>query len=317
MHRVFKCSNITLSKECVSIEDNSTLPLDDELTDSDLNDCILDDIEQGSDADDEDDHIKVLDSEENDDKGEPQLYHFPTIEEKEREALLTDTKEETRKQAPQKSEHHKAKQKQQVSVGSQEMFDDMVQKAVNEASRILEQAHDKAMHDYNEVIAKGEETVAAEREKARQDGFAEGMRSQIDNVRECIRKLEASIADIEGKQETFFMQNEADVKWLATEIAAKVMCQRTAADETAIIPLVKQAVASAKNAKWLTIEVSNEAEKLLDALYNDIAKSDPERIKIEPVEAPANTCRLTTPDGYIDASLYRQIENLKQYFELQ
>ena len=340
MPKVFKQSNVTLSTDCLALEDTSIY--DDEqyfahapqnheayaLTDESAHEQMPASLHSS-----EDEALFAQEENESDDAA-PQLYRFPTLAEVESDTAqrAPEASASGAIDAPHTVKRHKPSHENthitqshtgshtahsQAHADTQALYDDMVQKAVAEASRILSEAHDKAQSDYLDLMANGEQQIEAEREKARQEGFTEGMRTQMENVRACIRALENAVAEIEGRQEVYFMEAEADLKWLALAIADKIMCARCEADETAILPLIKQAMAGVKNAKWLSIEISKDAKTLLERLQDDIAKADPERVRIETVDAPQGTCRIATPEGFIDASIYRQLENLRQYFESQ
>lgn len=313
MQKVLKQNGVVLSENCVSIED-TPIETEIELDDNTDNDIVDDDIEdeendEASEAQADDLPIIISEKQEDiEDDTQPKLYRFPTLEEKMDESALPPIN----KPIPaDKKAAHTAKHTEKKD----EMYGEMVDKAVKEASRILEEAHIKAQQDYNELMANGKASIDREKEEAKQAGYAEGMRSQIQNVRQTIEQLEMAVATIEGKQEAYLASSEQDLKWLAIEIASSIMHESLQADETKLAKLVKDAIASQRSAKWLTVEVSGATGALLEKLNEQLCDSDPDRIKLKAVQsAPEGTCIIKMPDGFIDASIYTQIENLKQYF---
>lgn len=198
------------------------------------------------------------------------------------------------------------------------LYDDMVAKSIAEASRILEDAHAKARAEYNQLVENSKAELEIAKEEAYKQGVAEGALSQVANIKACVEKLEHTVARIEGRLEEYFAACEQDTKWLALEICQKVLNERVTADQLALYPLVTAAVAKQKNAPWLTVEISSDAQELLKTLKKELEKGDDgSKITINSVQAPMGTCRMQTAEGFIDASLYRQLDNLREYFMQQ
>lgn len=193
------------------------------------------------------------------------------------------------------------------------LYEDMIQKSIQESSRILEEAHAKAQEDYNRMMEQGRISIEEDRQAAINKGISEGTRSQVANIRSCIEQLEHAVARIEGNQENYFANCDKDLKWLALEIASKILNTAIETDDAILYPLVQQALAKQKNAKWLTLEVSENAPNLIQKLNDELAKGE-NAITVTETDSPIGTCKIQTHEGFIDASLYRQLENLKDYF---
>ena len=145
--------------------------------------------------------------------------------------------------------------------------------------------------------------------------MAEGARTQIAEIRGCISRLEEKVSQLEGAQAGFVAEYEQNLKWMALEIASKVLGKRIEEDDTEMASLVKEAVNTVWGAKWITVEISDAMPGLLDLLAKNLHLADGgSRVEVHPVQAPAGTCIIDTPSGLIDASVYTQLENLKEYF---
>lgn len=202
--------------------------------------------------------------------------------------------------------------------GTRREADAIIQKAHEDAAAIINKAEIQRKIDHDHMV----EQTAVELERikkeayqeAYQKGLAEGTQKQVDNLKDCIAQLEDGIGKLAGEQAGFMAEYEYNLKWLAWEIASKVLGRKLEKDETELVSLVKMAVASVKNAEWITVEVSDKMTGLLDALTKEFRRMGDDRIEVRGISAPEDTCIIDTPSGLIDASVYRQLENLRIYF---
>ena len=201
---------------------------------------------------------------------------------------------------------------------AEELAQDILQKAREEAALIVSQANLQAKLDHDHLLAQTatelEQIKKEAYEEAYQAGRTDGAQAEAVSIRECIGALEIAVANLEGQQAGFMAEYEYNLKWLAWEIASKVLGHKIEQDETELVSLVKTAVASVKNAKWIAVEVSEEMTELIDRLTQEFKRTGDAQIDIRGISAPVGTCIVDTPDGLIDASVYSQLENLRQYF---
>lgn len=273
------------------------------------------------------DDVVIIEEDVTPSSAEAKPYVFPTLDEKENEYSSQELNEEpvqslegddlkTAYQEPIQEPFNNANHASQPELKS--LYDDIVSKSIAEASRILEEAHAKAQADYQQLMEKGKDDIKQAKDEGYIQGITEGTRSQVSNIKACIQQLEHTVARIEGRQEEFFASCEQDLKWLALEIAQKVLNDKITEDELALAPLVAAAVAKQKNTPWLTVEISEDSPQLISTLKAELEKGDDgTSITINSVSAPAGTCRMQTAEGFIDASVYRQLDNLREYFSQQ
>lgn len=272
---------------------------------------------------DDKDNLVIIDEDTVISNSDAKPYVFPTLDEKE---IEYQEKEIFKQQSSQEDISEQGfeeplitdKPSNKSAKEFNNLYDDLVSKSISEASRILEESHAKAHAEYHQLI----EGSKAEIEQAKAEGFNEGVvegtRSQVANIKACIQQLESTVARIEGKQEEYFAACENDIKWLSLEIAQKVLNDKLTEDQMAMYPLVAAAVAKQKNASWLTVEISDDAPLLINRLKDELEKGDNGKsITINSVNAPTGTCRIQTAEGFIDASIYRQLDNLREYFMQQ
>ncbi|MDD3429682.1 MAG: FliH/SctL family protein, partial [Oscillospiraceae bacterium] len=195
--------------------------------------------------------------------------------------------------------------------------EEMIAQAVQESSRILEEAHTRLQADYEAMHKQAAQEAEQARQQAYMQGRAEGLQEQKAALAQCVQALQAGIAKMEGAQASFITGYEQDLKWLAIEIAEKVLCKKISQDETEMTQLIKNAVETVKNANWLTVEVSEQMPNLITALQQELqSAANAANIDVKSICAPRGTCIIDTPEGFLDVSIDTQLENLKDYFKL-
>lgn len=194
----------------------------------------------------------------------------------------------------------------------------LLEQARHQAEMIVRDAAQRAQEEYSATMHRAEMEAETLRAQAVQEGRAEGARTQVETIRTCIAGLEASISAMEGSQAGFVTEYEQNLQWVALEIASKLMNKKIQTDDAEMLELVKGAVNSVSGAKWISVEVSSEMPHLLEQLTECLqTASANKKADVRPINAPYGTCLVETPEGIVDASLYKQIENLKEYFAAQ
>ncbi len=80
-----------------------------------------------------------------------------------------------------------------------------------------------------------------------------------------------------------------------------------------MVPLVREAVSTVKNADWISVEVSDQLPGLVEKLKQEFAAW--KSIQVSGIGLPVDGCFVNTPDGVVEASASVQLENLKILFE--
>lgn len=208
---------------------------------------------------------------------------------------------------------------EEATVGNAEaaaIGEEIVKRALEQATQIIGDASRQAQSDYAVLMERAHAEAEQLRQQAYQEGLSEGARAQLNEVRQCIVSLEQTVCKLEGEQAGFITEYEQNLKWFALEIASKILNKRIEKDNTEMIELVKEAVGAMQNSKWVTVEVSNSMPALFDVLIRTLRSADNgRRVDVRQISAPPGTCVIDTPGGVVDASVYTQLQNLKDYFE--
>lgn len=184
--------------------------------------------------------------------------------------------------------------------------------AEQQAEAILLDAAQRAQDSYIETLKRAEVEAQALREEAVIQGRAEGVSSKKEQIEQCVAQIEQAVIRMESEQAAFMVDYEQKLKWLALEIASKILSKKVEDNGAEMAELVQNAVSAAGSAKWVGVEVSNQMPELLGALEQSFADND--KVEVRAIAAPPGTCRIETAAGVVDASVYTQIENMKEYF---
>lgn len=190
--------------------------------------------------------------------------------------------------------------------------EEIIQGAMTEASRIIEDAIKESEAIRAEQLAQIHVEAARIRQSAAEEGHREGFAQVVQQVQESARALENAIALFEGERAGFESEFEKQLQWMAAEIASKVLVKKVEADDSELLEMVKKAVQGMKNEAWIRVEVSNEMTRLIDLLIQ--AYDGWDQVDVSAIPAQPGTVKLETPAGIVDISLRTQLENLREYF---
>lgn len=192
------------------------------------------------------------------------------------------------------------------------MHEEVLQSAMAEAGRIIEEAVHNAEARRNEILSGIEEEAEALRRQAYEEGKLEGISSVVGETRDLAAEIERMVATFEGERAGFEHEYEEQLKWLAFEIASKVLAKKVAQNDAEMLEMVSKAVQGVRNEAWVRVEVSAEMTHLIDRLM-ELFERD-ENISVQPARTDPGTVMIETPSGVIDASLKTQLANLREYF---
>lgn len=212
---------------------------------------------------------------------------------------------------------------------AEDLSDMRSQEELNQAVAMSEAIIEKAMEDAEHMRAEAQseielardammQQVALEAEQVKQEAYQLGLQmgasAEAETIAQCVQNLELAVARIEGEQAGFMTEYESNLKWLALEIASRVLSKRIEQDDGEMMNLVKAALATVKNAEWIKVELSESMTGLIDALGQELKRTGEERITVHGISAPPGTCIIDSPTSKLDASIHMQLQNLKEYF---
>lgn len=190
--------------------------------------------------------------------------------------------------------------------------EEIIQSAMAEAGKILENAVHEAGQRGAEILAGIEGEVQQIRQQAADQGRLEGLQYAVGETKDIAAQIEQMVAVFEGERAGFEFEYEEQLKWLAFEIASKVLAKKVDNDDAEMLEMVDKAVQGVRNEPWVRVEVSRDMTHLIErllALYKGSGN-----ISVQPTGTDPGTVMVETPAGVIDASLKTQLENLRDYF---
>lgn len=151
------------------------------------------------------------------------------------------------------------------------------------------------------------ETVQAARAQALAEKRAE--------IAGCIEKVDRQLQSMQTLQQDYMTRYARELKDMAVDIAEKLILTHIDENEETLVKLVISTVHGIKNADWLSVEVSDQLSSLVETLKRELEKPEYRgKVTVEPVPAPADTCRIITEAGTAVATVSVQAENLRETF---
>ncbi|MDO5601272.1 MAG: FliH/SctL family protein [Oscillospiraceae bacterium] len=198
----------------------------------------------------------------------------------------------------------------------QQIYANVIQRAKEDGERFAQTIVAHARKDREQMLAEAQREGQTLKEAARAEGYAAGTEEKAKEIEETLRRVESSIRQMQKDQEQFFEALSSSVQEFALDIAGHLMARTLEKDEQVLKDLADAALEDVKDTAWVTLEVSEQLPGLVALLEKEYAKSRPGRARIEvrARELPADAVILNTPDGVIDATLSRQLENLREGF---
>lgn len=198
----------------------------------------------------------------------------------------------------------------------------MIENQKAEADKIIFEAKQAAQR-LKEQIEKEKAMLDEEKNRlfneAREAGFAEGMRQgrekgyqeTADQLQLARNTVECSKRDYRAKLES----SEETILALGIKVAEKILAQKLDGDPEQFLPLVKQVLKEAKEYKEIGLHVNPVHYEAVLLHKEELLRLFPREIEfyIYPDEnLSAGSCIIESPHGRIDASIDRQLEEIKR-----
>lgn len=188
----------------------------------------------------------------------------------------------------------------------------IIKQAHTEAAQILENAQAESQ----KIIANANKQAEAIFQTAKDEGYNDGVQAKQNEIDSYLSSIDTLLAEMKNLQEQYFDRYAFELKYLALEIAEKIVAQKLECDDRVIIPLVRSAVKTLREVNWIKVEVSDKLKNVASELEEVLADAkSSQNIEVElRRDADAGTCVVHTADGVIVASVLTQIENIREYF---
>lgn len=191
-----------------------------------------------------------------------------------------------------------------------------IRRARENAEEISQKILRRARQERDEMLEKARADAAFLKEQAAKEGRETAYEQMKASIDDCLQQVSSLLDDLQLRQRQFIQKYSDGLSMLAVDIAEKVLNMRIVRDDSEMIELVHQAVSSVKNADWISVEVSDKMQGLIERLETEFAQqaAGGPRVDVMAVDAPVGTCVLHTPEEVIDASVPVQIENVRELF---
>lgn len=204
-----------------------------------------------------------------------------------------------------------------------EMYESELEKLQIEREAIIKQAQTEAAQIIAEARAESQQMIDDAAEQARtvmasamEDGYREGVQAKQEEIENCMLEINKYLSELKINQEDFFDDYASELKFMALEIAEKIVAQKLECDERIIIPLVRSAVKTLREVNWIKVEVSDKLRDVaaeLETVLSEAKSSQSIEVELRR-DADPGTCVVHTAEGVIVASVLTQIENIREYF---
>lgn len=159
------------------------------------------------------------------------------------------------------------------------------------------------------------EELAEIRQNAAEVAYADALQQKKGELKECISQVEQTLNDLQELQDEYVDLCSQELKYLAIDIAEKIMYLRIAEDDISLSALVLQTVSTMKRSKWLSVDLSERLINLVGFMSEELKKAEYHgRAEVNQMACPDDTVRVNTEDGTVIASVSVQINKLREAF---
>lgn len=194
--------------------------------------------------------------------------------------------------------------------------DILLEETVERANDVAQKIIQYARAEREELLEQARADAQRIREEAGREAYRQVLEEKEKEIAASLTKVDGLLDDLKQQQSSFLKQYEDGICSLVLDIAKKVLCASIQEHKELMIPLVKEAVNSLKNADWISVQVSERLLDVVGALREEFARCPGyEHVEVTAADIPQDSCIINTPDGMVDASVSVQMENLKTQLE--
>lgn len=203
--------------------------------------------------------------------------------------------------------------------------------AKGQAQRIIDEAKNEAVIFKKSLEREMDELCQRAKSEAYTQGQAQGYTDGYDSgftqgMVECkaenlaaAQALTDALNAFEAQKQGMMEKNLDDLKYLALEIASKIIFTKITDDQGIYLKLVEEALENFRAYTWVDVYVSDQEIGLSAYLEEKLAlllarRSTYLRVRTKE-ELPKGTCIVETDVGVIDASVNVQLEHIQSAFE--
>ena len=180
----------------------------------------------------------------------------------------------------------------------------ILEHARNQARESMAEILSDAYAQRDKIVNTAEKEAVRIREQAREQGHEQGLEEALSSVEDLTVHLRQEIGEAYERMENQLEDIRSQIVELSLDIAGKILEKRIEEDSGEMAELVKKAIQSERDKKKIDIHISAKALEPLQEKYGGT-------IRVKKEECPPDRVRIETSDGILDASVFRQLEQLK------
>ncbi len=160
-----------------------------------------------------------------------------------------------------------------------------------------------------------EELSRAAAQAAAQSAYFDALNKKKSELRECVTNVQKLLDELAQRHEDFIEQYTNELKYMAIDIAEKMILEKISNDDAILQKLVLQNVRAVKNADWIGVELSERLVGLVDFVRKELDMPEYRgRASVIAVADKIDTFRITTEEGTLVSTISVQADNLRRAF---
>lgn len=145
--------------------------------------------------------------------------------------------------------------------------------------------------------------------------YSDALQSKKDELQASIDSISQKINEMEELQKNFLEDYEKKLKFFAIDIAEKLVCKKISDDDLFLSELVTKTLSECKGTNWLTVEVSDALQGLVEVAKAELSKPEYRGVaEVKPIACADDTCVVSTETGAVVATISVQADNLRLAF---
>ncbi|HEX3031768.1 MAG TPA: FliH/SctL family protein [Bacillota bacterium] len=195
----------------------------------------------------------------------------------------------------------------------------MVRELMDSARRQVEENLQQAREDAENIVLEARDEVEALKEQAWEEGYRQGFNKALEDAAAQADELRAQAQEVlksaRAEHDLILKDTESEIIGLVLAIAEKVIKSEIAVRTELVGQMVREAILKATDREELVIRVNPGDLEYVNCLSEELRKENPGmrslRIIGDNVISPGG-CVVETPNGSVDATLERQLSELRE-----
>ena len=151
---------------------------------------------------------------------------------------------------------------------------------------------------------------------AAESAYFDALNKKKRELKECIIDVQKIMDELVVRHEEFIEQYTNELKYIAVDIAEKMLLEKINMDDAILKRLVLQNLKNVKTAEWINVELSERLVGLVDSIKKELeTEGFNGRVGVSAVAEKEDTCRVTTEDGTVVSTISVQADNLRRAFK--